>query len=336
MRVLGRNDPIILAAPTGAAAFNIGGETIHRVASITVNNENKSPSSDKCKGMVKQYKHTLGVIIDERSLLSCSVLGATEKHLSMTMHGGSHENEDWGGLPIVVLIGDDYQLPPPSSIHKGAFYTVGEDIHFSLVNMNKVSSNGCMQFRNFANQSMELTTNHRQDSNQSQLKDICSRVRVCEPTLEDAKVIVHDHHLGNKSPGLAKKLCIGALFIFGTRAQTDEHNMRRLCDESCSSNPVAILKTQYSSNVGNKVFKSHFDVRETITPLLCRGCMVSLQGKKFYPKWGLYNGSLGKVIDFHFSDGCNPNCNDLPDFVSVEFAEYCGPAWDETRPKRCK
>eukprot|EP00978_Attheya_sp_CCMP212_P045218 scaffold337894_cov67-Attheya_sp.AAC.1 len=79
--------------------------------------------------MIKQFKHTVGVIIDECSLLSCEVLVAAEKHLSMTMHGGTHESEDWGGLPIVVLIGDDYQLPPPMGINKGAFHTVAGRRH---------------------------------------------------------------------------------------------------------------------------------------------------------------------------------------------------------------
>jgi hypothetical protein len=334
MRLFGRNDPIVMGAPTGSAAFNIDGETIHRIASIKVNQVNRAPCSEKQKEMIKQYKSTVGVIIDERSLLSCEVLGAAEKHLSMTMHGGTHESEDWGGLPIVVLIGDDYQLPPPSGISKGAFHTVAEDIHSSLLNMNdNVCSNGCIQFRNFAGQSMELTTNHRQNSSNSQLDHILSKIRICEPTREDARVLVHDHHLGNKSPGVVKTICQGALFLFGTRAQRDEHNIKRLCEESSCSNPVAILKPRYSSNVQSKVFKSHFETKETVTPLLCRGSMVSIQGKNFHPKWGLYNGAIGTLKDFHFSEGSNPNCGDLPDYISVEFPEYRGPIWDKSRPK---
>lgn len=61
--------------------------------------------------------------------------------------------------------------------------------------------------------------------------------------------------------------------------------------------------------------------------------MVSIQGKNFNPKWGLYNGALGTIIDLHFRVGSNPNCGDLPEYVSVEFREYCGPVWDKSRPK---
>jgi hypothetical protein len=332
MRVFGCNDPITIAAPTGSAAFNIGGETLHRIAEINVRNVNQTPSAARCKSMMKRFEHTVGIIIDERSLLSCDVLGATEKHVSKTMHGGTHENEDWGGLPIVVLIGDDYQLPPPT-IQKGAFHTVADGLHSSMINMDNVVSNGCLQFRNFAKASMELTTSHRQDEDQSQFKGILARVRECNTNNVDARVLAEDHHLRNKAPGVAKEISKGALYLYSTRAKRDDHNLQKLCQESSALNPVAILKSKYCSNVGSKVFKSHFDVKNDVTPLLCRGCMVSIQGKNFNPKWGLYNGALGTIIDLHFRVGSNPNCGDLPEYVSVEFREYCGPVWDKIRPK---
>jgi hypothetical protein len=40
------------------------------------------------------------------------LLGCAEKHSAQTAHGGGHISKDWGGIPIVVLFGDDYQLPP--------------------------------------------------------------------------------------------------------------------------------------------------------------------------------------------------------------------------------
>jgi hypothetical protein len=85
-------------------------------------------------------------------------------------------------------------------------------------------------------------------------------------------------------------------------------------------NPVAILKNKYCSNAGGKVFKSHFDFIND----------VSIQGKNFNPKWSLFNGALGTLIDFNFRTGSNPNCGDLPDYISVEFKEYCGLIWDKT------
>ena len=52
-------------------------------------------------------------------------LGAAERNLAATAHGGGHEGELFGGVPIFLLVGDDYQLPPPTNTQKGAFDTVG-------------------------------------------------------------------------------------------------------------------------------------------------------------------------------------------------------------------
>ena len=52
--------------------------------------------------------------MDERSMVTNELVGAAERNTSQTSHGGGHQNEEWGGIPIMILIGDDYQLPPPT------------------------------------------------------------------------------------------------------------------------------------------------------------------------------------------------------------------------------
>jgi hypothetical protein len=51
---------------------------------------------------------------------------------------GGHENEDWGGIPVIVLFGDDYQLTPPCD--EGAI-----DSFTSSGNSN-ITKNGAYQF----------------------------------------------------------------------------------------------------------------------------------------------------------------------------------------------
>jgi hypothetical protein len=41
------------------------------------------------------------------------VLGTVEINVRENAHNGGHDTEDWGGIPVIVLFGDDYQLPPP-------------------------------------------------------------------------------------------------------------------------------------------------------------------------------------------------------------------------------
>jgi len=46
-------------------------------------------------------------------MVSQWVLGSAEMNIRSTAHGGGHGNEDWGGIPVVILFGDDFQLTPP-------------------------------------------------------------------------------------------------------------------------------------------------------------------------------------------------------------------------------
>jgi hypothetical protein len=58
------------------------------------------------------------LIIDERSMLSSKVLGAAERNIRTTVYNGQNSQAIWGGIPAVILFGNDYQLWPV--IDKGA------------------------------------------------------------------------------------------------------------------------------------------------------------------------------------------------------------------------
>ena len=52
------------------------------------------------------------LIVDERSMLEAANLGVMQHYMKNCAHGGVKWDEPWGGIPIVILVGDDYQLPP--------------------------------------------------------------------------------------------------------------------------------------------------------------------------------------------------------------------------------
>jgi hypothetical protein len=60
--------------------------------------------------------------------------------------------------------------------------------------------------------------------------------------------------------------------------------------------------------------------------------MVELSKANIEPKWGLYNGALGTVVDIIFQEGENPNDGDLSLVVVVDFKHYRGPIWDKQHP----
>ena len=92
-----------------------------------------------------------------------------------------------------------------------------------------------------------------------------------------------------------------------------------------------LTKTLYM-NITWSNYKKHknkagcFRTETNIEPisLFFRGANVQINGKKFEPEWGLYNESMGKVIDIVCGEDENPNDGQ---YVIVDFPQYCGPPW---------
>jgi hypothetical protein len=103
------NDTVKVRAPSEAAAYNVQGSTLHRLLGVNV--------SDKLTGTVLEnmqecLKHLFCLIIDEQSMLSSKVLAAAERNVRHFVYKGQNSGEIWGGVPVVLLYGDDYQLFP--------------------------------------------------------------------------------------------------------------------------------------------------------------------------------------------------------------------------------
>lgn len=97
----------ILLAPTGIAAINIGGRTIHSVfkfppAFLTPDDIKRTNKT------VRQYlKSTNLLIIDEISMVSSNLMDGMDEFLRINLG----VDKPFGGLPV-LLVGDLFQLPP--------------------------------------------------------------------------------------------------------------------------------------------------------------------------------------------------------------------------------
>ena len=120
---------------------------------------------------------------DERSMYTADNLGAAERNLAATVHGGGHEGELFGGggVPIFLLVGDDYQLPPPTNTQKGAFDTVGGQPSHSQTQTG-VAASGAQLFLDTSEKCMELKTIKRQKSDQVELVSMLGRLWSGHPT----------------------------------------------------------------------------------------------------------------------------------------------------------
>ena len=329
-----KNDSVHVAAPTGAAAFSVGGQTLHRLFCVKTTNADKQMSTKEQEYLGNMLQSTIALFFDERSLISQSALGSSEINISKVAHNGGHESEDWGGVPIVVIFGDDYQLP---SIEPGAIDSFNS---CKGETMGK-STNGRQQFLILGKTVMELTQIMRQQEHEIEFMNILCRIRLGQATNEDITTLMSlhlDHHDFSRDEveDIKKK----AMYIFANKKPMQEHNLKKLREEHSTDNPVARIHAT-TVNKGKKYrgARKHFGRnknQQTAIPSvvnICRGARVQIAGKNFEPDWGLYNGCIGTVMEIVFEDNQNPLDGCHPKYVIVEFPEYCGPAWMEDKPK---
>lgn len=105
--LLSRREDLVLAAPTGAAASNIEGSTIHTCLGIGV--RNNQGRTNKVSGM---WTQRCALIIDEVSMVELDMLSNITKQLAKARGLTGESTAMFGGLPIVILMEDFYQFPP--------------------------------------------------------------------------------------------------------------------------------------------------------------------------------------------------------------------------------
>ena len=118
---------IVVLAPTGVAAVNVSGQTIHSFfgfkPDITVSKAGKM----KMSGDADIYKKLQTLVIDEISMVRADLFDCVDIFLRRF---GPRAYEPFGGVQM-VLIGDLYQLPPVvPSTEKDIFYASYKSPYF--------------------------------------------------------------------------------------------------------------------------------------------------------------------------------------------------------------
>ncbi len=101
---------VVILAPTGVAAVNVEGQTIHSFfhfkPNVTPASIKRKKKSEKDKPTI--YKKLTTIVIDEVSMVRADLLDCIDKFLHLN---GPNEKQPFGGVQM-IFIGDLYQLPP--------------------------------------------------------------------------------------------------------------------------------------------------------------------------------------------------------------------------------
>ena len=353
-KLTGSNDTVQIAAPSGAAAFNVQGSTIHNLLGVRVTNPEKDLTENTKSRLLEQLERLLVLVIDERSMISSKVLAAAERNTRECIYRGQNSSEIWGGLPVVLLFGDDYQLMPVDkngAINGYDKRCCGAEQYVTdkMSEAQLFAYQGDWLFTDImTDQVFFLTKNFRVRC--KIFKRLLERVRVGRATEEDADKMMKLHHVFYRVDKEFKHKVENhekTMWLFSNNNDVRKKNVDKLVEVSANNNlPVARLKCWYDTNKkqGGKqrsVYKSHFDSNcyKSETDL-CVGARVALRNWNIFPCAGLYNGSIGTLIEIVYrNDSVGPNDkqhNHLPDYVVVDFPHLKLPSyiepWDKLHP----
>ena len=104
-------DPVLVCAPTGVSAKNIGGQTVHTAFRLPVQHgfepSFKELSAASLSTLRELYRHVHTLVIDEVSMVSSNMLSYINRRLISI----KQKNDYFGGISV-ILLGDFYQLRP--------------------------------------------------------------------------------------------------------------------------------------------------------------------------------------------------------------------------------
>ena len=300
--------PVVIAAPTGLAAFSIGGTTIHRVLSLPVEHGKPADYTRLHQEQLTLLKSTLkGVkllIVDEVSMISSLTLLFIHMRLTELMSS----SELFGGISV-VFFGDFLQLPPV----KGNQPFIPVTFLEAKQRFGAIASLDVWSEFEYE----ELTINMRQNSDRD-YADLLSNLRIGQLTDQQYGLLqerliktgeratitdicdVHNQLVDEgKAPLILMprtSLCNDINTAMLTRIGTDIHTFTA----------IDTLDTTVDKRVLHKVQQAYEKSDEDVTRTaglekhlqLCTGCKVMLKRNKNVDA-GLVNGSVGTVVGFN-------------------------------------
>lgn len=299
-------------APTGVAAFNIGGETYHSALRLKIGSDTEDHGiGDRLGALQEAWTGTCYLIIDEKSMIGRRAFGLMDRIFRQIFPHASHL--PFGGLSV-LLFGDFGQLPPvgdtPSfvtTLDRGTTYA-------------KLLSNHGRQAYLAFNESIELTAIMRQsDSDDSTLafKATLGRLREGCPSEDDYRLLSSRFWMGMTAA--ERQQFDGALYLAATKQMVHEINVDNL---QRAQRPILRCVARSTGPGAERASEDEAGAAQVIYLMVGAKVMLS---RNIWTAKGLTNGSMGVVDSILLAPGDSPqHCT--PTVVMVSFASYSGPS----------
>lgn len=269
------NKNCIVLAPTGVAAVNVGGQTIHSFFNFKTDVFENNEIKISMKNSVLDYTDL--IIIDEISMVSSWMID----HIDYALRLWFDKNKAFGGKQM-LLIGDCFQLPPiaeNNEIKQKYFERWDSPFFFA----GKV-------FETVEVEAVQLKKIYRQKDDEAFIH-ILNRIRKCEQGYEkDIEFLNENYFIENRLK--TKNVPDECLLLTTKNNDAEKFNTMKMFNLQQNG----AYKKTYEGYVSGKFNFEHFFTPQTLD--LCVGAKVMITKNISNKTIKLANGDMGKVVGF--------------------------------------
>lgn len=347
-------DAARVAAPSGSAGAQVGGSTIHALLNLGLSSGAGRVSDATLSDLQVMCRSLKMIQLDERSMISAKLLGTVSSRLQQ---GFGMEDEAFGGLKILILYGDDGQLPPPAQsplysktvreatemgrLGRALYHSIQSAVYLEqMVRQQAVACRACP-----TSQDGNLP-HHAPGALCDFLPKLLHRMRFGEVDETDWKWICHRHleKIEARDPAEAERFRTGrTLWLVPTREAQHNKNLdaleelhvRLVTERGLGYAWACPIASENSGRLAKASFSDQSDFAGLpALVVLCRNAPVVMTTNVCQP-FGLFNGATGIVRDLIFKEGDCPQTDGSvwPDVILVEMQGYRGPEFLPRHPQ---
>ncbi len=283
---------VAVLAPTGVAALNVKGQTIHSFfrfrPGITIDQVKKTHPDAETRSI---YRNLDAIVIDEISMVRADLLDCVDAFLRLN---GPRASKPFGGVQM-VFIGDLYQLPPVVvGTEKEVFGSVYETPYFYSA---RVLDSLDMEF-------VELEKVYRQRD--EHFINLLNAIRNNSVT-EEELALLNDRHMPEFEPPADD------FYVYLT-------TVNKLAEEINTGELARLNATPYTFT-GQIEGRFTAEYLPTSVDLVVKvGAQIMMVSNDPYGRW--VNGSVGKIIDVIRENGEDIIVAELADGQTVDITPH--------------